>query len=233
MVTDKDAHAGDSTPKCVICAQLCVLEQTGWICTYCRGFPDMQRNFDALRLDGTATAHDTRESRDSSAVDYFPRTLTHQGRNPCDLRAIRSNDISQLGNNHHDDGSMASPSRVGAKQDTLERQDSSASPQIDDSAHEYVPFGTHNTGDGQGQSDEDIDLEDIDNIDNNDDDDEEAQRESFHSWLQGTGSMGMVERRHGVEEALREFDNTMAPRTDSTMAQYGDEKERSDVEMEE
>lgn len=138
-------------------------------------------------------------------------------------RAICSNDISQLGNNHHDDGSMASPSRVGAKQDTLDRQDSSASPQIDDSAHEYVPFGTHNTGDDQGQSDEDINLEHVDNIDNNDD--EDAQRESFHSWLQGTGSMGMDERRHGVEGALREFDNTMA--------QYGDEKEPSDVEMEE
>ncbi|RBR23305.1 uncharacterized protein FIESC28_03888 [Fusarium coffeatum] len=260
MVADKDAHTGDSTPKCVTCAQLCVLEQTGWVCTYCREFPDMQRSFDALRLDSTATAHDTRESRDSSAVDYFPRTLTHQGGNPCDLRAMRSNEISQLGNNHHDDGSMASPSRVGAKQDTLERQDSFVSPQIDDSAHEYVPFGTHNTGDGQGQSDEDIDLEDVDNIDNNnidnnnidnnnidnnnidnnnidknnDDDDEEAQRESFHSWLQGTGGMGMVERHNGLEATLRKFENAMAPRTDSNMAQYGDEEEPSDdVEMEE
>ena len=147
-------------------------------------------------------------------------------------RAIRSNGISQSRINHQDDGSTASPFRVGAKQDTLERQDSSVSPQIDDSAHEYVPFGTHNTGDGQGQSDENIDLEDVDNIDNNDDD-EGAYRESVHSWVQGTGGMGMVERRHGVEDALREFDNTMAPRTDSTMAQCGDEKEPSDVEMEE
>ncbi|RFN50007.1 hypothetical protein FIE12Z_5703 [Fusarium flagelliforme] len=210
MGADKDAHTGDSTPKCVTCAQPCVLEQT---------------SFKALRLDVTPTAHDTRESKDSSAVGYFPPTLMGQSGIPCDLRAIRSNGIPQSGNNHHNDGSMASPSRVDTKQDTLERQDSSVSPQIDDSAHEYVPFGTHDTGDDQDQSDEDMDREDVDNTDDNNN--ERAHGGLVDSWLKGMG-MGMDERRTGIEDTLREFGNLMNPTTRSNMAQYGDEAELSD-----
>jgi hypothetical protein len=146
-------------------------------------------------------------------------------------RAIRSNRISQPGNNHHDDGSMASPSRVGAKQDTLESQDSSVSPQIDDSTHEYVPFGTHDTGDDQDQTDEDMDLEDVDDIHDNN---EGAHGVLVDSWLQGTGGMDMVERIAGIEHTLRDFDNAMIPKPHSNMAQYGDEAELSDdMEMDE
>ncbi|CAG7554890.1 unnamed protein product [Fusarium equiseti] len=200
MVADKDAHTGDSAPKCVTCAQPCVLEQT---------------SFEALRLDGTPTAHDTRESKDNPAGGYFPPTLTHPGGIRCDLP----------GNNHHDDGPMASPSRVDAKQDTLGRQDSSVSPQIDDSAHEYVPFGTHDTGDDQGESDENMDLEDVDNTDDNNN--EGAHIGLVGSWLEEMG-MGMDERRTGIERTLREFGNLMNPKTHSNMAQYGDQAELSD-----
>lgn len=140
-------------------------------------------------------------------------------------RAIRSNGISQPGKNHHDNGSMASPSRVDAKQDTLERQDSSVSPQIDDSAHDYIPFGTHDTGDGQSQSDEDMDLEDVENTDDNNN--ERAHRGLVYSWLKGMG-MGMDERRIGIEHTLKEFGNLMNPGTHSNTAQYGDEAELSD-----
>jgi hypothetical protein len=131
---------------------------------------------------------------------------------------VRSNGIPQSGNIHHDD--------VDAEQRTLEEQGSSVSPQIDDSAHEYVPFGTDDTGDDQDHPDEDINLEDVDEIDNNN---EGAHIGSVNSWLQGTASMGRVERRSSIENTLRKVDILMPiPRTPSSKAQYGDEAELSD-----
>jgi hypothetical protein len=136
---------------------------------------------------------------------------------------VRSNGILQPVNIHHDD--------VDAEQKTLERQNSSVSPQIIDSAHAGVSSGAHDIGDDDqdsvGDSDEDIDLEDVDDIDDNNNN-ERAHRESVDFWLQGMTSMGTVERRTVIEHRLREFDNIIIPRTPSNMAQYGDEAELSD-----
>ncbi|KAJ4135867.1 hypothetical protein NW768_003469 [Fusarium equiseti] len=237
MVADEDTHTGDSTPECVACAQPCVQEQTRWVCRCCGGLLDcIQPSFADLGLGGTPPAHHIRESRDSPVVGCFSPTSMTQDGTPGNLRAIHSNGTPHTDNNHHYGGSMASPSRVGAERRTFERQKFSFSPQIDGSVYADVSSGTQDVGDDDqdnvGDSDEDMDLEDVVDIDKNN---EGVHRGSVDSWLQGTGSVGMVERFAGIKDTLRDVGVLVPiPRTPSNMAQYDGEAELSDgMEMDE
>ncbi|GKU04614.1 hypothetical protein FLAG1_07256 [Fusarium langsethiae] len=217
MYPDSESHS--RTLECIACSQLCVWQETEWVCNSCRRvhrrIPIDNESLD--QGETPSTAHDgTDGSDDELAAGDHPTTMVTRDGTPEDFHALRASGGGQLGYNQNEGDSMVSPSHINADQGSRESCDAEQNGQ----------------GWGQVIGDPDRNVDPM-NVDNNDEEVYQPQA-PVPFWMSGVANTCVGERHSDIEYTIRRFNLAFHPEAPSETPTADDELELSDnTEMDE